>query len=313
MISLRYHVISIAAVFLALAIGVVLGSTTLSSALLSGLSGQKDDLSRQVSDLEQQRNQLNAKLASADAFAGGIGPTAVRDSLADRTVAVIRTDDVPQADQDAVEQLITNAGGRVTADVQLNAPFTDRDAADQLRDMVTRLIPAGTQLPTASDPGTLAGGLFGSLLLLDKNNKAQATSNEVTSAMSALSDSGYIRADQPPQPAQLALVLTGSKQTGDGAAERATTLARFAGQLDRSGAGTVLAGTTGSADGSGPLGVARADSSISSILSTVDNLDSAQGRVVTVLALAEQLNGKSGSYGTAGNAKSVAPESGASR
>ena len=38
MISLRYHIISIGAVFLALALGVVLGSTAISDRLLSGLS-----------------------------------------------------------------------------------------------------------------------------------------------------------------------------------------------------------------------------------------------------------------------------------
>ena len=56
MISLRYHVISIAAVFLALALGVVLGSTAISDRLLSGLSSNRDELGRQVSDLEAQSN-----------------------------------------------------------------------------------------------------------------------------------------------------------------------------------------------------------------------------------------------------------------
>ena len=43
MISLRYHVVSIAACFLALAVGVVLGSTALNGTLLSGLAGEKKD------------------------------------------------------------------------------------------------------------------------------------------------------------------------------------------------------------------------------------------------------------------------------
>lgn len=313
MISLRYHVISIAAVFLALALGVVLGSTTLSSTLLSGLSGQKEDLGRQVSQLQDERSQLKARLAGADSFAGGIGPRAVADALANRTVAVIRTPDVPRADRDAVQDLISEAGGRVTADVQLNEAFGDPNKADQLRDMVTRMIPAGAKLPTASDPGTLAGGLFGSLLLLDENNKPQATGNEITSAMTGLAAGGFVRADEAPQPAQLALVLTGGARSGDGAGEAATTLARFATQMDRSGAGTVLAGTRGSAEGTGAIGVARADGSSGSVLSTVDNMDSGAGRVVTVLALAEQLQGRAGQYGTGGNAQAMAPESASSR
>jgi hypothetical protein len=312
-ISLRYHVISIAAVFLALAIGVVLGSTTLSSTLLSGLNGQKEDLGRQVSQLQADRSRLNARLAGADSFAGGIGPRAVAGALADRTVAVVRTSDVTQNDRKAVEDLIGQAGGKVTGDVQLNDSFGDPNKSDQLRDMVTRMIPAGAKLPTASDPGTLAGGLFGSLLMLGKDNKPQATGNEIISAMTGLADAGFVRADTAPQPAQLVLVLTGGRRSGEGAGDKATTLARFATQLDRSGAGAVLAGTQGSADGSGAIGVARADGSTGSVLSTVDNLDTAAGRVVTVLALAEQLEGKAGQYGTAGNAQAMTPESATSR
>ncbi|HEX4724042.1 MAG TPA: copper transporter, partial [Pseudonocardiaceae bacterium] len=56
MISLRYHIVSIGAVFLALALGVILGSTTLSDSLLSGISGQKAKLGEQVVDLQAQQN-----------------------------------------------------------------------------------------------------------------------------------------------------------------------------------------------------------------------------------------------------------------
>ncbi|WP_158104253.1 copper transporter, partial [Amycolatopsis lexingtonensis] len=86
MISLRYHVVSIAACFLALAVGVVLGSTALNGTLLSGLAGEKKDLGSQVSDLEAQRNALNARLADADAFAGSMGPKVVAGALDKRSV-----------------------------------------------------------------------------------------------------------------------------------------------------------------------------------------------------------------------------------
>ena len=77
MISLRYHIVSIAAVFLALAVGVVLGSTALTRTLLSGLTSDKDELVKQVTDLESQRNAQNARLADADSFAAQVGPMAV--------------------------------------------------------------------------------------------------------------------------------------------------------------------------------------------------------------------------------------------
>jgi len=309
MISLRYHVISIGAVFLALALGVVLGSTALSNTLLAGLSGQKNNLAAQVSDLQNQRDSLNGRLTDDDQFATGIGPLAVRGALAQRTVVLILASGASQTQAGELTSLITDAGGSVTGQIQLTDAFSDPNQADQLRNLVTRMIPAGVQLPVASDPGTLAGGLFGPLLLLNKtNDAAQASPDAVASALSGLAAGGFIKPGAQVQPAQLAVVLTGGTEQGNDPADRSAMLAQFATQVQRSGAGTVLAGGAGSASGSGAIGVVRADSADNSVLSTVDNVDTAAGRVVTVLALQGQLNGKSGAYGTAGNAASPVPE-----
>ncbi|RJQ79172.1 copper transporter [Amycolatopsis panacis] len=308
MISLRYHIVSITACFLALAVGVVLGSTALNGSLLSGLSDERKDLGTQVSDLEAQRNVLNARLADADAFAGAMGPKMVAGALDKRTVLLVTTQDARPADRDALKKLVGQSGASVTGELQLTDAFTDPAKTDQLRDVVTRLQPAGAKFPTAGDSGTLAGALLGSVLLLDKSTaKPQSGPDELAAALSGLTDGGFVKPTQGAQPAQLAVVLTGAQQTGEGAGDRAASIARFAAQLDRSGAGAVLAGDPGSAEGSGPLGVVRADTSATSILSTVDNVDSQAGRVATLLALKEQLDGGAGRYGIAGNAQSPAP------
>ncbi len=307
MISLRYHIVSVAAVFLAIALGVVLGSTAVSDRLLSALNDDNDSLGRQVSDLEVERDAQSARLAAADAFALAVGPMAVRGQLDQRTIAVVTTADTEPADRDAVLALIKESGATVTGELQLTDAFTDSARTEQLRELVTRL-PAGVQLPTASDPGTLAGGLLGSLLLLRAtDNKPQASAEESAAAIAGLADGGFIRVSENLRPAQLSVVLTGGAASGDGAGDRAAMIARFAAQLDRSGAGTVLAGRTAAADGTGPIGVARADTAVTSILSTVDGVQTAAGRTVTVLALREQLDGTAGRYGTAGNAQSIAP------
>ncbi|MGQ0838504.1 copper transporter [Actinokineospora sp.] len=308
MISLRYHIVSIAAVFLALAVGVVLGSTTLSRTLLSGLNDENSDLGGQVAQLQAQRNALDARLAAADSFAATIGPMAVKGVLDKRTVVLVTTADARPADRDALKGLIANAGATVTGELQLTDAFADQARADQLKDIVTRLLPAGVQLPTVADPGTLAGGLLGPLLLINKaDNKPQASPEETAAALAGLTDGGFVTASPDLKPAQLAIVLTGGAAKGDGAGDRAATVARFAAQVDRSGAGTVLAGGAGSADGTGAVGVVRADTAATSILSTVDNADSPAGQIVTVLALVEQLEGASGRYGSAGNAQAPAP------
>ena len=66
MISLRQHAISLAAVFLALAVGVVLGSGLLSNTMMSGLRDETRSLHNQVNSLNDEKNILNGKLGSAD-------------------------------------------------------------------------------------------------------------------------------------------------------------------------------------------------------------------------------------------------------
>ncbi|MDQ3405511.1 MAG: copper transporter, partial [Actinomycetota bacterium] len=191
MISLRYHIISIAAVFLALAVGVVLGSTTLSRTLLSGLNADNSELGEQVTDLQSQRNALDARLDDADSFAATIGPMTVRGLLDKRTVVVISTADARPSDRDALKGLVGDAGAIVTGELQLTEAFSDQARADQLKDIITRLLPAGVQLPTASDPGTLAGGLLGPLLLISKDdNKPQVSPEETAAVVAGLTEGG---------------------------------------------------------------------------------------------------------------------------
>src|SRR6185312_10058426 len=96
------HAISLAAVFLALAIGVALGSGLLSNTVLSGLRDDKQDLQNQINGLVDEKNALNEKLSAAGEFDGQMSPRILRDSLADKSVVVFRT---PDAADDDVESL----------------------------------------------------------------------------------------------------------------------------------------------------------------------------------------------------------------
>ncbi|NMI00150.1 copper transporter [Pseudonocardia acidicola] len=304
MISLRYHAVSITAVFLALAIGVFLGASGLSDRLLSAVSAQRDSLSTQVDKLTTERDNLAAAQRAADEFAARVGPAAVRGLLPGQTVTLV-TVDADQADRDAVVGLLGKAGATVTGQLALTDAVADPARADQLRELTSQLLPSGAQLPAASDTGSLVGGLLGAVLL-NRGGQPQTSPDQAQAVLSGLTGAGFVTPGDAPRPANLVVVLTGGALTGVDAGDAAAVTARMATQLDRSGAGAVLAGRTGSADATGAVGVARADRGATAGLSTVDDVDTGSGRVATVLALREELDGRAGRYGSATSADSGA-------
>jgi outer membrane murein-binding lipoprotein Lpp len=287
-ISLRHHAISIGAVFLALAVGVLLGAGGVSDRLLSSVTGRAAALQEQVGTLTAERDALAASGRAAEEFAARVGPAAVRGLLDGRTVALV-TSGADPADRDALVQLVGQAGATVTGEVVLTPAVGDPARADQLRGLTGSLLPTGAQLPAAADTGSLLGGLLGGAL---RGPGADAV-------LGGLAAAGFVAPGPVPPPAELVLVVTGGALAGVDAGDAAAVLARLSAQLDRTGPGAVLVGRAGSADATGAVGVARADPALTAGMSTVDDVHTGSGRISAVLALREQLDGRAGRYGTA--------------
>ncbi|MDL5158383.1 copper transporter [Actinomycetospora termitidis] len=290
MISFRYHVVSLCAVVLALALGVVLGASSLSQTMLGALSTDRADLSGQVGTLTAERDTARAEQAAADRVLAGAAPSLVGGTLPGRTVVVVAAPGADPADLEALTGLVGQAGGRVTGSLTLTDAALAPDRADALRGLVTRVLPAGVQLPSTTDAGTLTGALLGSLVTSGRGPTSSPA--EIGTAFTALADGGFLAPGAAPAPAQLAVVLAGDAASGPDAAGRATTLAHLAGGVRDGGAGTVLAAR--SADGA--VATARPDQALRG-LSTVDGVGTTAGRLAVVLAAAEQAGGRAGAYG----------------
>ncbi|MEV6322810.1 copper transporter [Nocardia sp. NPDC051787] len=307
MITMRQHATSIAAIFLALAIGVVLGSQTLAADLLSGLRADKTDLRQQVDTLTDQNRWLADQVMAADRFIAGSSGRILGGALADRGVVVFTTPDADPGDVDAVTKALETSGAAVTGRIAFTDAFVDATEGDRMRTALTNVIPAGAQLRTgAVDQGSMAGDLLGLVLLLDPaNGQPRSTPQELGLVLETLRGGGFLAyGDTPVRPAQLAVVVTGNGVDAARDSMGANT-ARFAGALRGRGSGVVLAGRAGAAEGEGPIAVVRTDAALAAQVSTVDNLEKDLGRVTTVLALGEQLNGGAGRYGTGAAATSL--------
>ncbi|WP_228001933.1 copper transporter [Nocardia australiensis] len=307
MISIRQHVISIVAIFLALAVGVVLGSQTVAADLLSGLRADKTDLRTQVGTLSEQNRELTDELNAADRFIAGSAGRILGGTLSERSVVVFTTPDADPADIEAVTKGLETAGATMTGKIALTDAFLDATEGDRMRTAITNVIPAGAQLRTgAVDQGSMAGDLLGLVMLLDPaNSQPRSTPQELSLALETLRGGGFLAyGDTPVQPAQLAVVVTGNGAHSSENAQGSNT-ARFAGALRGRGAGVVLAGRSGAADNPGPISVVRSDAALATAVTTVDNLDREIGRVTAVLGLTEQLSGGAGRYGTGTKANSL--------
>jgi hypothetical protein len=310
MISLRQHAFSLAAVFLALAVGVVLGSGFLSDALLSSLRDEKRDLYTQIAGLNDQKNVLNEKLSAANNFDTQLGGRMVHDALGGKSVVVFRTPDAKDDDVAAASKIVGQAGGTVTGTVSLTQEFVDANSAEKLRTVVnSSVLPAGQQLSSKLvDQGSQAGDLLGIALLVNTNPAIPPVDDtQRDTVLASLRDTGFITY-QPSDhldAANAALVITGGALPQD-AGNQGVSVARFSAALAPRGAGTLLAGRDGSATGGAAVAVTRADAGMASAVSTVDDVDTAPGRITTILGLHDLINGGHlGQYGTGHGATSI--------
>ena len=302
MISLRQHAISLAAVFLALAVGVVLGSGFLSNTLLSGLRDESKDLHGEINTLNDQKKALNEKVSAADAFDTQMAGRMVHDALNGKSVVIFRAPDANNDDVDAVSRIIGQSGGAVTGTVSLTQEFVDANSAEKLRSVVnSSILPAGAQLSTKLvDQGSQAGDLLGIALLINRDPAVPTVDDsQRDTVLAALRDTGFIGyGNQHVGAANAAAVITGGG-LGDDAGNQGVSVARFAAALAPHGSGVLLAGRDGSSSGPAAVAVARADATVTPVISTVDDVNAESGRITTVLGMADLVNGgRTGQYGT---------------
>lgn len=122
MIDFRDHLISIVAIFLALGVGMLVGSAVSGNevlaekqaAVVADLRREYGALRAREKALAQRVMQLEEQARADDAFAAGILPVAVADRLAGQAVAIISTQsDRPEGYVRHVAEAVTAAGAAV--------------------------------------------------------------------------------------------------------------------------------------------------------------------------------------------------------
>ena len=129
--SARYHAASLAAVFLALAVGILIGAGFGSDII----SGTADDLEQSLaSDLDEKRAQiddLEGQLADERAFSDKLTPAVVESRLRGREIGLVALGDLDDALADDVRTAIEPAGASLSEIAVIREPPDVAAAADQ--------------------------------------------------------------------------------------------------------------------------------------------------------------------------------------
>lgn len=308
MIDFRYHLVSLVAVFMALAVGIALGAGPLKDPVDTALGNQTEELRKEKEELRTQVRDLEAQLAFDEELATISAPPVLDGTLAGRSVLLVS---LPGSDQEQLALLkgaAETAGARVTGTVAVQDSYTAPDQAVILGDLVARLGGGEGETPYERAAAALAAAL-----VTESEDAAGQAIPSGQALLAALVEIGFLAVEgTPEQRATLVLTLAGTTPEDNDVAEAQTAaLLPLVAALDEGGAGEVLGGPVGSAGERSLIAGVRDSDALSAAISTVDVVTTSSGRTVAVLALVDQGEGLSGQYGTGPGGETPAALAGA--
>jgi hypothetical protein len=308
-INFRYHVVSLTAVFLALAIGLVVGTAALNGPVADSLKDRVDALSKDNSNYREQANQYRDELDRTQEFATEVSPALLNGKLASRKILVLV---LPSGQDyaDGVTAMLTVAGAKITGTVTVQDKFFDPANAFELLDLADKAsqptVPA-EGLPVNSDGVETSSALLAVALL---QQGQPVTPADLTAVLAAYTEPGYLNvSDQIVPGAEATVVVSGLPPVDRDAAKKNRNAVTMTTQFaeDR----PLVVGGSGIGDGN-LVAEIRADPKLVQSISTVDNVSTEQGQLATAMAAVERVvAGKVGHYGLSAGASSQVPKTAA--
>jgi Copper transport outer membrane protein, MctB len=111
--SARYHATSLIAVFLALAIGILIGAEFGGDALTSTRKNLEASLVNNLQDARSKTDELSGELGRSNEFADRVYPVLTRDRLDGKRIAIVALGDLPSEEAAAVEEALAPTGARL--------------------------------------------------------------------------------------------------------------------------------------------------------------------------------------------------------
>jgi hypothetical protein len=310
-ISFRSHVASLVAVFLALAVGIVLGGGPLQR---DGGSGDGSGHAAALADAEQEVERLRQGADFGDAYALATRDRLVpKNLLRGRSITLVT---LPGADEDQVSaigayasQMGASVANRVTVDDGL-VDVSNRQLVEELGSRMEASAGEAVDVPSTADGYERLGLLLGYAIATTR--PAGAGVDDVGGEILASLTTAELVSTENAVQRRGALVLVVAGEPAGSADQRrgaGAVVASLAQSFDESAKGALVVGPIGSGDRDGVVGAVRRSRAAADV-STVDTIDREAGVVLSVLALAGEDAGTTQHLGTAGSEDGAFPASG---
>lgn len=131
MISFRYHIVTIVAVFLALAIGLLAGSAFVQPELVDQLQRQTDQLREDLRARDEALTEVRAEVGALAGFADATLPYLTSDRLVGTQVVVVSQEGVEDAVLGQTQRSLVESGAEVLAVLSARNELASQDPETQ--------------------------------------------------------------------------------------------------------------------------------------------------------------------------------------
>jgi hypothetical protein len=153
--SARYHATSLIAVFLALAVGILIGAEFGGGALSETRKNLENSLVGNLQDARSRVEDLNGELGHADEFDEKVYPVLTRDRLQGKRIALVAFGSLPGEITSAVEEALGPTGAKLVGVGVVREPVDTAGLAEELAN--TRFSELATEPEQMNELGTGVG------------------------------------------------------------------------------------------------------------------------------------------------------------
>lgn len=309
MIDFRYHLVSIIAIFLALALGLVVGASALRGTVTSQLRGQAARLEKSNQDYRDQIRAADGMNGYNDQVVGGIAPQVLAGRLRGESVVFVEAPGADDRMRAQLADMVSKAGARISGYVALQDKYLDENQLATLSELTDQLKPTTVDFPADATPYDRTAIELASVLVTKEATSSGQDDPAAGQLLAGFKTAGFLTfSGQPATRATLAVVIAPADASQDkdaGTENKALVSLPIA--LYGRGNGTVVAGNADAAADGGMLKALRDNGDAQGHVSTIDTANSPAGQLTTVFALHDATQGKAGDYGIGSGVKGALP------